>query len=178
MWRYALVGKVRLVVVHYNEDDPRKCTARKMQRFDLAHLVASVRHVPHDAVLLSPFSKKSLSREDAAAVHRHGLVAVDCSWKTAENVFEVLEAKNPSRALPFLIAVNPVNYGKPFQLTTLEAFAAALYIVGDVGQAQELVRLYKWAPHFLELNKEPLEAYRQAQTSAEVVAAMYEFLPK
>ena len=171
------MAKVRLVIVHYNEDDPRKCTARKMQRFEQAELVSSVRHVPHDAVLLSPFAKKSLSMEDTAAVHRHGLVAVDCSWKTAEDVFGVLEAKNPSRALPFLVAANPVNYGKPFQLTTLEAFAAALYIIGDIGQAKELVQLYKWAPHFLELNHEPLECYRQATSSAEVVAAMREFLP-
>ena len=133
--------------------------------------------VPRNAILLSPFSKKSLSAEDTIAVRRYGLVAVDCSWKTAESAFGVLEAKNPSRALPFLVAVNPVNYGKPFQLTTLEAFAAALYIIGNVEQAIELVQLYKWAPHFLVLNREPLEAYRQAETSAEVVAAMREFLP-
>lgn len=168
---------VRLVVVHFAEDDPRKCTARKMQRFGLAELVPSLRQVPHEAVLLSPFSKKSLSAEDAVAVRRFGLVAVDCSWKTAEESFGRLEARNPSRALPFLVAANPVNYGKPFQLTTLEAFAAALYIIGDIPGAERLVLLYKWAPHFLVLNREPLEAYRRARTSAEVVAAMQEFLP-
>jgi pre-rRNA-processing protein TSR3 len=172
------VADVRLVVVHCNEDDPRKCTARKMQRFGYAQLVTSFHQVPKNAILLSPFSKKSLSREDLLEVHRYGLVALDCSWKTAETAFGVLESKNPSRALPFLVAVNPVNYGKPFQLTTLEAFAAALYIVGEVEQAEKLVQLYKWAPHFLELNHEPLEAYRQASTSAEVVARMHEFLPE
>ena len=149
-----------------------------MHRFEQAELMTNFHQVPHNAILLSPFSKKSLSAEDTIAVRRYGLVAVDCSWKTAESAFGVLEAKNPSRALPFLVAVNPVNYGKPFQLTTLEAFAAALYIVGEVQQAEQLVQLYKWAPHFLELNREPLEAYRQAKTSAEVVAAMREFLPE
>jgi len=171
------MAEVRLIVVHYGEDDPRKCTARKMQRFGCAELVTSFHQVPRDAVLLSPFSKKSLSQEDAVAVRRFGLVAVDCSWKTAEAAFGALEARNPSRALPFLVAANPVNYGKPFQLTTLEAFAAALSIIGETGQAERLVGLYKWAPHFLVLNREPLEAYRRARTSAEVVAAMREFLP-
>lgn len=170
--------KVRLVVMHCNEDDPKKCTARKMHRFEYAELVTSMHQVPRNAVLLSPFSKKSISAEDTIAVRRYGLVALDCSWKTAESTFEVLEAKNPSRALPFLVAVNPVNYGKPFQLTTLEAFAAALYIVGEVQQAEQLVQLYKWAPHFLQLNREPLEAYRQAKTSAEVVRVMQAFLPE
>lgn len=171
------MADVRLVVVHCNEDDPRKCTARKMDRFGRAQLVTSFKQVPKNAVLLSPFSKKSLSREDAVAVRRYGLVAVDCSWKTAETAFGILEAQNPSRALPFLVAANPVNYGKPFQLTTLEAFAAALYIIGAVDQAYNLVQLYKWAPHFLELNREPLEAYQKASTSGEVVEAMQDFLP-
>ena len=172
------MADIRLVIVHCNEDDPRKCTARKMQRFGYAELVTSFHQVPKNAILLSPFSKKSISREDLLEVRRYGLVALDCSWKTAETAFGALEAKNPSRALPFIVAANPVNYGKAFQLTTLEAFAAALYIVGETDQAKKLVQLYKWAPHFLELNQEPLEAYRRASTSAEVVEAMRDFLPE
>lgn len=81
-----------------------------------------------------------------------------------------------SRALPFLLAANPVNYGKPYQLSTLEAFAAALYILGEVGQAQKIVGIYTWGHRFLELNKEPLEDYRLATTSAEVVLRMKEYI--
>jgi len=161
---------VRLVVYHANEDDPKKCTAKKLHRFGHATLEKNIRRLPYHAVLLNPFAEKSLSRED------HGLVALDCSWKTAEQSFEFLETTTISRALPFLLAANPVNYGKPFQLSTLEAFAAALYILGEVKHAKEIVGIYTWGPHFLELNREPLEDYRQARDSAEVVRLMKQYI--
>ena len=89
---------------------------------------------------------------------------------------QFLKTKTISRALPFLLAANPVNYGKPFQLSTLEAFAAALYILGEVEDAKEIVGIYTWGPRFLELNREPLEDYRQARDSAEVIRLMKQYI--
>ena len=160
---------VRLVVYHANEDDPKKCTAKKLHRFGYAALEKNIRRLPYHAVLLNPFAEKSLSREDLQNAKDHGLVALDCSWKTAEQSFEFLETTTISRALPFLLAANPVNYGKPFQLSTLEAFAAALYILGEVEHAKEIVGINTWGHSFLELNREPLEDYRQSRDIAELV---------
>jgi pre-rRNA-processing protein TSR3 len=167
---------VRLVVYHANEDDPKKCTARKLHRFGFAILEKSIRKLPYHGVLLNPFSEKSLSREDLHDAQDHGLVALDCSWKTAEQLFLSLEKTSVSRALPFLLAANPVNYGKPFQLSTVEAFAAALYILGEVSHAEKILGIYTWGHRFLELNREPLEEYRKAKDSAEVVRIMNQYI--
>jgi len=147
-----------------------------MAKFGFAKLETNIRKLPKDCVLLNPFAKKSISKEDLSAAKKHGILAVDCSWKNAETSFEYLIKKNRSRALPFVLAANPVNYGKPFKLSTLEAFATSLYILDCVGQATDILNLYKWGPHFLILNKEPLEDYRKAKTSEEVVQYMQDYI--
>ena len=161
---------------HANEDDPKKCTAKKLARFGFATLQKNIRRVPSNAILLDPFAEKSLSCEDRVVAQRYGLVALDCSWKTAEQTFQLLQARLTPRALPFLLAANPVNYGKPFQLSTLEAFAAALYILDEATQATKILGIYTWGHRFLELNKEPLEEYRAARSSAEIIDLMKKYI--
>ena len=168
--------KIQLIVYHTNEDDPKKCSAKKLHKFGFVKLEKNIRKVPKHAILLNPFAKKSLSKEDIKIAKKNGILAIDCSWKNAENSFEYLNQENISRALPFLVAANPVNYGKPFKLTTLEAFASALYILGEKEHAKDILNIYKWSPHFLELNKQPLEEYRRAKNSKEVIQIMSEYI--
>ena len=167
---------MKLIIYHANEDDPKKCTARKLAKFGFAKIITNIKKTPKGAILLNPLSKKSLSKEDVVTAENNGILALDCSWENAENSFEFLDKRCKSRALPFVVAVNPVNFGKPFKLSTLEAFAASLYILGDVKKAEEILNLYKWAPYFLEINKEPLEDYRTAENSAEVIKKMQCYL--
>jgi pre-rRNA-processing protein TSR3 len=168
--------KIKLVVYHTDEDDPKKCSAKKLNKFGFVILEKNIRKVPKNAVLLNPFAEKSLSKEDLERALKNGIVAVDCSWKNAEKSFDYLYQINVSRALPFLIASNPVNFGKPFKLTTLEAFAAALYILDEIEHAKDILNIYKWAPHFLELNKQPLEDYRMAKDSKEIIQIMSKYI--
>ncbi|MEA2055634.1 MAG: DUF367 family protein [Candidatus Thermoplasmatota archaeon] len=167
---------MKLIVYHANEDDPKKCSAKKLAKFGFVKLETNIRKTPKDMILLNPFAKKSISKEDLPSAKKYGILAVDCSWKNAETSFDFLDNRNYSRALPFVVAVNPVNYGKTLKLSTLEAFAAALYILDEVEKAEEILNLYKWGPNFLVLNKEPLEDYRRAKTSEEVIGAMKQYI--
>lgn len=169
---------MRLVIYHTNEDDPKKCTARKLARFGLAELVERIEGIPPKSVLLDPFAEKAVSREDVDTAVTSSLAALDCSWKTAETAFARVRHRMNPRALPYLVAANPVNFGKPTMLSTLEALAATLIIYDRREQAEKLLATYNWGRRFLEVNREPLEAYAACETSSDVVRVMHEFVPE
>jgi pre-rRNA-processing protein TSR3 len=171
-----LGGAVPIHIYHAAQDDPRKNTALRLQKHGKARLFDDVRKAPDHAVLLNPFAKKALSREDAEDMRRYGLLALDCSWAQAEEAFPVLLGSTRSRALPFLVAANPVNYGKPFVLSTAEAIGAALYIIGEQRQARDVLSALPFGEMFLTVNKNPLDDYAACETSAQVVAAQAAYL--
>ena len=162
---------MELHVRYEGDDDPKKCTARKLARFDLATLHRSARATP-SGIVLDPYAERALSPSDSGEGYR--LVALDCSWETAEA--EAFRLRGPHRALPFLVAANPVNYGTPFQLNTVEAFAGALVILGHRERAEEVLSKFRWGHTFLELNDEPLRRYADAADSAAVVDIQREYL--
>ena len=111
----------------------------------------------------------------AKIIEKYRITALDCSWKEAEKIFNKVSTKN-QRSLPFLIAANPINYGKPCQLSTLEAFVATLYIANYKNDALSLLNGFKWAETFINVNNELLERYSNAKDSAEVVEIQQEFI--
>jgi pre-rRNA-processing protein TSR3 len=162
---------VELHVRYEGDDDPEKCTARKLARFDLAELHRTNRATPY-GIVLNPHAEQALSPADAELTDR--LVALDCSWETAGEARFDLPGEH--RALPFLVAANPVNYGRPFRLTTVEALAAGLVILGDRDHAERILSKFTWGETFLEMNAEPLERYAACEDSTEVVAVQDEYL--
>ncbi|MHB1261527.1 MAG: DUF367 family protein [Thermoplasmatota archaeon] len=169
-------GTIPVHIYHAAQDDPKKNTALRLQKHGKAVLFDDVKKAPRHSVLLNPFAKKALSREDLDDMRKNGLLALDCSWAQAEEAFPVLLGSTRSRALPFLVAANPINYGKPFVLSTAEAIGAALYIVGEARQARDLLSALPFGELFLTLNKNPLDDYAKCETSAEVVAAQMAYL--
>jgi pre-rRNA-processing protein TSR3 len=167
---------VELLIYHADQCDPKKCTGRKMVKFKLAKVVKSLRQIPHDAIILNPAAKKALSPDDVIFAEKQGIAVLDCSWERAEELLFKLRKKGKSRALPYLVAANPTNFGKPFKLSTVEAFAAALSILGFGEQANLVLDKFKWGPHFLRMNSLPLLEYSRARNSAEVVKAQEEFI--
>jgi len=160
---------VDLHVRYEGDDDPEKCSARKLARFDLAELHRSARATP-SGLVLDPYADRALSPADDA----ERLVALDCSWETAEE--ERFRLEGPHRSLPFLVAANPVNYGTPFKLNTVEAFAGALCILGHRERATEILGKFRWGHTFLELNDEPLRRYAACADSTEVLEIQDSYL--
>ena len=158
----------------YRQDDPAKCTAAKLVKFGLA---VSVRTIHLNAVLLDPFSKVVLSNEDSSLAK--SVCALDCSWEKAiDTLHKGKVLKNGiCRRLPALLAGNPNNYCKLSKLTTAEALAASLFILGWRNQSEEILDKFKWGHTFIELNSEILNDYRNALNAAEIVEIEKEYFP-
>jgi len=159
-------------IYYEGDDDPKKCTARRLEQFDQAILHRSMRQVPY-GVVLNPHAEQALSPADAPDA-LDTLVALDCSWESAEEA--AFSMPGVHRALPFLVAANPVNYGRPFQLTTAEALGAALCIFGQNEAAQTLLEPFRWGETFLTLNEEPLRRYAACADSSAVVEVQSSYL--
>lgn len=166
---------LRLVIFNAGQCDPKKCTGVRLGRMKRAAIIRDIRQVPVQAVVLNPTSKVAFSPADGHIVERKGLVALDCSWNQAEEIFRETEL-GVQRALPYLLAANPVNTYKPIRLSTAEALAAALYIAGLRKSAQDIMSVFKWGPAFLVLNHDWLDAYSECKTSTDVVKVQQEIM--
>jgi len=164
-------GSLALHARYEGDDDPKKCTARRLEREGALTLHRSDRETPY-GIVLNPHAEQALSPADRDSANR--LVALDCSWETAEAA--QFSIAGDHRALPFLVAANPVNFGKPFQLTTAEALAGGLAILGERAAAEELLASFSWGQAFIDMNDEPLRRYAECADSAEVVAVQEEYL--
>jgi len=168
------IRNVQLYIYHARQCDPKKCTGKKLARFHLAGIFSKTQGIPRGSILLDPMAEQALSPADSIA---HGITVLDCSWEEVERVFpQLLKLNLQHRALPYLVAANPVNFGRPFKLTSVEAFAAALYILGYKEQADKILAKFNWGHTFLELNRQPLEDYSKAKDSREVVKIQEEYM--
>jgi pre-rRNA-processing protein TSR3 len=164
------------VVHHVGDDDPDKNTARKLERFGLVTLADAPLEIPGGAIVLDPHAEQALSPADRDRALDRGLSAVDSSWRTADDALAPARSRGEPRALPLLLAANPVNYGNAQQLSTVEALAGALVILGERDQAEALLAKFTWGETFLEVNGDPLEDYAACETSAEVVVVQERYL--
>jgi len=167
---------VKVFIFHMKQDDPKKCTSAKLIRLHLAKPVFRLSNIPTKAILLNPAAEQILTRKDRMIVEKEGLVAVDCSWEKADQVFE-RSFPGINRRLPLLLAGNPTNYATLSKLSSLEALAAALYITGFKAQARRFLSIFKWGSTFSSLNEEPLDEYSKAEDLGKIVELERSFFP-
>ncbi len=163
------------LVYMLHQDDPFKCTAAKLVKFQLA---VPVKFIARTTVVLDPFSKHTLLRRDY--VGADSVCAIDCSWERADEVLKHrrLTARGISRRLPAMLAANPTNYAKLGKLSSVEALAGALYILNEKELAIRMMDKFKWGHTFLQLNSNLLDDYAAAETEEQVIQLEEEYFPQ
>lgn len=157
-----------------NHCDPKKCSGRKLLRHNLIKNLKLGQRF--QGLVLSPVGSQCVSPNDRDIIEKFGLAVIDCSWaKIDETPFGRMKSPHP-RLLPFLVAANPINYGKPYQLSCVEALAAAMMITGHKKEAQFYLSKFSWGHSFLELNSEVLELYSSCTDSKSVLEAQEKYI--
>ncbi|KIK81229.1 hypothetical protein PAXRUDRAFT_832997 [Paxillus rubicundulus Ve08.2h10] len=152
----------------FDHCDPRRCSGKKLARLGLIKelKVGS----PFRGIVISPIGTSVVSPADRHIVAKDGLAVVECSWARLDDVpFSKLSSPH-ERLLPYLLATNPTNYGKPWKLNCVEALAAAFYITGFDHHAETLLSGFGWGESFWKVNRMYLEKYQTCKSATEVDA--------
>jgi len=160
---------MKLQVLMFYQDDPKKCTAAKMVKFKLAH---TIKKIGSKGMVLDPFSQETLMPKDKSLIN--SIVGIDCSWNLANQAFSK-KFSGIKRKLPPLLAGNPVNYSKLNKLTTAEALSASLFILGFKEQSLELLDKFKWGHTFYELNQNLLDDYSKLENEQQLESILKDY---
>ncbi|CAE8619872.1 unnamed protein product, partial [Polarella glacialis] len=122
---------------------------------------------------------RPVSRADRELIQSTGVAGVNCSWNRLDEIpWKMLQKRGAHRILPFLVAANAVNYGRPMKLNTAEAMAAALVICGLEAEAKRILKAFSWGMEFLRLNREAFDAYASAADGPGVRAKEAELMAR
>ena len=166
----------RIAMWDFGQCDAKKCSGKRLEKFGLCESLKIKQQF--NGIILSPEGTKSVSPSDYDLIYENGICVIDCSWAQLSVIpWKKLKGDN-TRLLPFLVAANPINYGKPFKLSCVEAFAACLYIVGMKNESKYLLSKFKWGPTFININYELLNGYNKCTDSKSVVDFQNKWLLK
>ena len=165
---------LRLRMWDFEQCDPKRCTGAKLVRRGLFDRMPLKQ--PFRGIVLSPEAKVPVSPADTEIVEKSGVSLIDCSWARLKEIpFRQMQSGH-HRLLPFMVAANSVNYGRPFKLTCAEACAATLYICGKQQAARMLMEEFAYGEEFFKLNQEVLDIYASCKDADEVVERQNEWL--
>ncbi|CAD8051346.1 unnamed protein product [Paramecium sonneborni] len=168
--REERLNDIKLFMIDYGQCDVKKCTGRKMERFKL--LTAIKPKVKFQGIIVSANGKKYVSKDDEELLQK-GICVIDCSWAKID---EITYVSPNERLLPHMVAVNPVNFGKQFKLSCVEAIAATLALCGRREQADFILSKFTWGENFFKINQDAFDLYSQCQNDKELREAEQKYL--
>jgi len=167
---------VKLAMWDFDHCDPKRCSGKKLERLGLIRNLRVGQKF--SGIVVSPNGKGVVCPNDLEIVEENGAAVVECSWARLDEVpFNKIGGKH-ERLLPYLVAANPVNYGKPWRLNCVEAIAACFAIVGRTDWAAQLLENFSWGLTFLDINEELIQVYQKCTDSESVQKAQDEWLDK
>lgn len=156
--------------------DPKRCSGKKLMKLGMMRELHLGQR--HGGVIITPNGKKVISPADRELMDQFGAAVVECSWARTKEVQWNKVGGKCERLLPYLVAANTVNYGKPWRLNCVEALAAAFAICGHLDWAEQILAPFSYGPSFLEINSSLLKRYAACADEAEVKKTEEEWMER
>lgn len=119
-----------------------------------------------------------ISPADKELLEQYGAAVVECSWVRVQEIPWSRIGGKCERLLPYLVAANPVNYGRPWRLNCVEALAACFCICGHQDWAEVALQHFPYGKPFLEINSQLFKRYAACQDEDEIKKAEETWLAK
>lgn len=156
--------------------DPKRCSGKRLMRSGLMRELHLGQR--HSGVIITPHGKHTLSPADRDLMDTHGAAVVECSWARTKEVQWSKVGGKCERLLPYLVAANTVNYGKPWRLNCAEALAAAFAICGHLDWAEQVLEPFSYGAAFLKINAKLLRLYAQCEDEKAVHKAQEDWMER
>ncbi|KCZ79816.1 hypothetical protein H312_02798 [Anncaliia algerae PRA339] len=166
---------IKKLVLEFGQCDPKRCSAQKLIQLKKCFPSKTLRNF--SGIILHPFADKFISKEDSERIEKSGIAVIDCSWAKMNEINHLWNKRN-LRKLPFMVSVNPINYGKPYKLNCVEAFAASLFITGFKDDINSIFESFNYYDEFFKINSEVFEEYEKAENSNEILSKEDAYIKK
>ncbi|KAL8785720.1 MAG: hypothetical protein Q9213_003187 [Squamulea squamosa] len=156
--------------------DPKRCSGKRLMHFGMMRELSVGQKF--QGVVISPNAKTLISPLDTSLLETYGAAVVECSWVRISEVPWAKIGGKHERLLPYLVAANPTNYGRPWRLNCAEALAATFFILGHGHWAEHVLQHFSYGKPFLEINMQVLKRYAACKDEEEVKECEKRWLEK
>lgn len=156
--------------------DPKRCSGKRLMKVGLMRNLHLGQRF--NGVIITPNGKHVVSPADKELLETYGAAVVECSWARTKEVQWNKVGGKCERLLPYLVAANTVNYGKPWRLNCAEALAAAFAICGHLDWAIQVLEPFSYGEAFLKINASLLRKYAECEDAKAIKKTEEEWMER